>query len=51
VVNFEEKHEEVPSPKQEKQEKNLNAGQSTIRKKEYAENDSRNEMIQYAYNL
>jgi len=41
----------VPQEKIEKQEKNMDTEQLTIKKKEYSENDSRNEMIQYAYTL
>lgn len=47
----EEKVQVTPSQKEKKEEKKSEVKQQTIRKKEYAENDVRNEYIQYAYNL
>lgn len=48
---IEEKHEVVSSTKKETEEKKSEVEQLTIKKKEYEENDLRNEMIQYAYNI
>lgn len=56
--NFEEKVEVIPQAEIKREEKNLNADKlqgeekkGTILKKEYDQNDERNQYIQYAYDL